>query len=554
MDLPRPIDRITVQELRERYRFHAANPFPINSQLVQAGHRVQVETRRPPKRRALGNGGGRGVRLPGDPRIVHRSDVPDERIEPNSPSIVHLPATPAERFHYSTPGRLVLQSRRVQQRGQAVGRQNHGGVSYPALQFTTADPLTRSTTHYTKSSQQVVTHERRISDSQAVNSSRVLDSARLSPTTAGGRRQQHLTQNSSQRLSSTQSHHSQLPQQTQYASPPLGFWDAEAGQDAIEDFEPEDRMAEEYTPDPEDVPQSADTIEVVMDNGEVVRISRQEVDSFALTEALIELAQPMSPGPEDIEQFMDSVSASVPSQSARRPLGKIEVAGPDDRFSGLNLTAHLLQLAERGPQAPQQQTSRERQMEERRQRLNAKRREGGSSSSHQQSTTSRPIQTRAPQRHPANHFSQPQPTQHDAPMNVPPYPTSTDAYQQPGPVRARRSQPATSRPKLSSGPMRRSKSIGAATVSARKFGLGYNLTRPAFKRPTRINATPPPEPTLAERLQEVIAQAVPAYEVLRLRRPRSPPPPQLGARVGANSRGNSIANSTTQLSRSRSMR
>ncbi|BEJ15895.1 hypothetical protein CspHIS471_0505000 [Cutaneotrichosporon sp. HIS471] len=522
-DAPRPIDRITVQELRERYQLNGAKPFPVDSQLIRAGHRAASDARKPAKhRRALAGGRVHGIRLPGDPRIVQSSNEPDERIESNTQSISTQvpPLTPAERFHHSTPGRLLLQPIR----GRAAGRANPapGGVSYPPLPFTTATPPTRSTTHASRASTGITATGRHAASSG--NVSRVLDSVRTGEPT--GRRRQPPT-TVSQR-SSQSSQLIKLAPPTQYGRPALGFWNGE--QEAIHDFEPEERL-QARTPEPEDVPED-DRIFITMDNGEEILVSKSEIEGFMLTEALHEMAQPMShsSSPHDhIEQFGDQDSApALPMQGTRHPLEEIDLP-EGDQFSGLNMTAYLLRIAGRVPQAQPQKTSRELKLDERRQRLEAKRREGETSHAQSIALSSGSTQPRSSQRQPPNRFSQPQPgllspehydqtrpTQSDMSMVPQPYENFADSRQLPEPVRAYRS---VSEPTLENSrpPLRRTKTVNA------------NVAAP-FKRPTRLNATPPPEPTFAERIQLSIAQAVPAYAALRPRRLPSPPP-LLGVRM-----------------------
>lgn len=535
--LPKPIERITIQQLRERYRFNSAKPFPVSTQLVKAGHKAALERSRPSRRRP-GVPGACGIRLPGDPRIVHPSDVPDESIEfiteSTPPAATQAPRNPAERFHHSTPGRLRLQPMRG--RRQAVGRQIQG-VVYPQLQFTSADPPTRSTTHGSTPPSRVAAQHRTESSTPSAAVSRVPNSVRSSETGIGGGNRHRATQNASQRLPSRRSSEplpSQVPPPTQYPNSPRNFWGAD--QDPPQDFEPEDRL-EAHTPDPEDVPEPNDVIVVVMDNGEEVMISRSEVDNFQLTEALADLVEPTpTPPPEDIETFGDNEEPpSDPSQRTHQPLGEIPVGDPEQGLSGLQLTANLLRLAERGPQGPPPKNPRELKLEERRQRIEARRRgsesasrrestapssaQGSASHSpHQQpSATSRQpsaapsshqasqprsSQQRPSQRLPPNRFSQPQPTQqtpnrsqrqptqHDGPMDLPPYPHWDDA-RRPGPIRnTHRSAPAESPPTLSGGqPLRRTKS----TTAAREL----TVCRPtnAQHSSSRPGSTPRPRPS-----------------------------------------------------------
>ncbi|BEI85123.1 hypothetical protein CcaverHIS002_0505240 [Cutaneotrichosporon cavernicola] len=489
-DAPRPIGRITVQELRERYQLNGAKPFPVDSQLIRAGHRASVDARKPAKQRHA----PAGDRVP--------------------------PLTPAERFHHSTPGRLLLRPIR----GRAAGRANPapGGVSYPPLPFTSATPPTRSTAHASCTSTGIIAPGRNAASSS--NVSRVMDSVRTGEPT--GRRRQPPT-TLSQR-SSQSSQLIKLSPPTQYGQPALGFWNGE--QDAIHDFEPEERL-QVHTPEPEDVPED-DRIFITMDNGEEILVSNSEIEEFMLTEALHEMAQPMSrsSSPHDhIEQFGDHGSApSLQMQSTRHPLEEIDLP-EGDQFSGLNMTAYLLRIAGRGLQAQPQKTSRELKLDERRQRLEAKRREGETSPAQSIALSSGSTQPRASQRQPPNRFSQPQPnflspehydptrpTQSDLSMVPQPYQNLAKSRQLPEPVRAYRSVPEPTQ-ENSCPPLRRTKTVNA------------NAAAP-FKRPTRLNATPPPEPTLAERIQQSIAKAVPAYAALRPQRLPSPPP-LLGVRM-----------------------
>jgi hypothetical protein len=221
------------------------------------------------------------------------------------------------------------------------------------------------------------------------------------------------------------------------------------------------------------------------------------------------MTQPSSPVFDDIEQFGEHDSTPArPTQSTRRPLRELDTPA-GDQFSGLNMTAYLLQMAERGPQAQPQKTSRELKLEERRQRLDAKRRDGDTSRPQSVAASSGSTQPRPPQRHPPNRFSQPQPslqpaphydqprpTQHnDVPMDPPPYPQWTDARQLPGPVRTHRSLPEPEVPTTQRPPLRRTKSVAArelpiVPVNSPSLQAAHALQRHAATRANDLRAHP----------------------------------------------------------------
>ncbi|CAK9781432.1 unnamed protein product [Cutaneotrichosporon oleaginosum] len=511
------IERTPVQNLPERYLLNAARPFPVSSQLVRAGHRAALFSRTFKKRRAPKGSRVCGIR---DLPAHQPSGCSQEGIDTSTPVTMMIPAqvrrTPAERFRNSTPGRLALQSFR----GRATGRGNPAsrGVSYPPLPFASdAPPL--SETYTSRASVEITANQ---------HSSAVDDDVPCGQNSS-------FTQNSTGRclFATTRSpvgcQDIQLVSQTQYDRPAFEFWSGD--QEPIQDFEPEERSDTDtveviYAP-------NKDSMIINLDNGEKLRVSRDEIESFLVTEALHEMQQPMAPPTaviDDIAQL--SVDNQTPIRSTQRqPLREISIS---DRLSGLGMTAHLLQVADRRP-SPSSKGSPDVELEEH-QPVDTERCNNEPSRLNS-ATIFGLTQPHVSHGHPLNFFSKPPPSTPLETHQSRSTPSRTHDLPRPSTMAIRSELPRTDHPRGSqpghdqsnnSPPLRLAKSVGA-NVAARKHLMSDDLTSPAFRPPTRIDVSPP-QASLAERLQQSIAQAVPAYAAW-CPRLQPTPPPQLGTRL-----------------------